>query len=171
MEDTADLGGVVLSLASIIQILSPDTCISSLIKESKEKPLHLFILDNIYRLRKRLKFPKQYLRWETKHLKDYILKLGGRLDYEVGVLNPLTAAGEDPFFAILAYLEDERLDIGPLKYHRVTSTEFAIILGCTLGRMGYHTNPYYGHTRSQMLRIGTAVACGVVKDLRRPEEQ
>ncbi|KAF4493906.1 hypothetical protein FAGAP_9975 [Fusarium agapanthi] len=60
VKDTADFG-VLLSLASIVQTLFPDTRISSLIKESKEMPLLLFILDKLYRLRQELQMQDRYL--------------------------------------------------------------------------------------------------------------
>ncbi|EWY97424.1 hypothetical protein FOCG_16327 [Fusarium oxysporum f. sp. radicis-lycopersici 26381] len=171
VEDADDLGAILLSLASIEQALFPHKRISSLIKESKEKPLLLFIVDKLYQLRKKLQIPDQYLQGEIKHLKEYITELQNecRKYGETAVIHSITAATESPFLVVLARLKDKRPDIEPINYHRVTRTEFAIILGCILGSMGYYINPNYGHTHSQMLKIGTAVACGAVK-ARKPLE-
>ncbi|CZR49921.1 uncharacterized protein FPRO_16126 [Fusarium proliferatum ET1] len=54
VEDAADLGHILLSLASIYQIFFPQKQIFSMIEESKEQPLSKFILGKLYELRSKL---------------------------------------------------------------------------------------------------------------------
>ncbi|CVL09034.1 uncharacterized protein FMAN_14297 [Fusarium mangiferae] len=162
VEEASDLGGILLSLASIIQIHFPDTSISDLIKESKKMPPLLFILDKLYLLRKKLNMQDRYLQSETKNLKDYITELQDecRKHGTLVILQSVAKIPESSFLVILAKLKDMRSDIAPIDYHQVTMSVFNIILGYILGGIGYYINPDRGVTRSYLLQIGTAVACG-----------
>ncbi|EGU86832.1 hypothetical protein FOPG_16740 [Fusarium oxysporum f. sp. conglutinans race 2 54008] len=161
VEDATDLGGILLSLANIEQILFPHKLVSSMIEESKEQPLLLFILGKLYQLRQNLQLPDRYLRGEIKHLEGYVNELHEECAKHgrIPVLNSMTIR-EDPFLVILARLKVKRPDIGPINYHGVKKTDFAIILGCLIGSMGCYANASYVRTHSEMLQIGTAVACG-----------
>ncbi|KAF4414909.1 hypothetical protein FACUT_13856 [Fusarium acutatum] len=164
VEDAADLGAILLSLAIIEQILSPQKQIYSMIKESKDQPLPMFILDKLYQLRSKLHLPDQYLKGETKNLKRYVNELYDvcRKRSEVLVVNVRIETKDPlgPLFAMLARLKFRRPDIGPIDYHCVKKSEFAIILGFFLGSMGCYTDPNYIRTEADMVTIGAAVACG-----------
>ncbi|KAF5969171.1 hypothetical protein FCOIX_11022 [Fusarium coicis] len=164
VEDAADLGGILLSLASIYQIFFPQKQIFSTIEESKEQPLTMFILGKLYELRSTLQLEDQYLKGGIKDFEGYVKELynvcrGSSkikvVHFRIGSTSPL-----DPLFVILARLKFERPDIGPIDYHGVKKSEFAIILGFFLGRMGCYTSPTYIHTEEDLVRIGTAVASG-----------
>ncbi|KAF5709863.1 hypothetical protein FGLOB1_5745 [Fusarium globosum] len=162
VEDASDLGGILLSVASIIQIHFPNTSISYLIKESKRMPPLLFILDKLYLLRKKLKMQPRYLQKETKDLKEYIAEIQDecRKHGTIVIFQSVAKITESPFLVILAKLKDMRSDIAPIDYHQITMLDFTIILGCILGGMGCYINLDSGVTWSYLRQIGTAVACG-----------
>ncbi|SCO87666.1 uncharacterized protein FRV6_11793 [Fusarium oxysporum] len=162
VEDAADLGAILLSLANIEQLLFPHKFISSMMEESREKPPLLFVLEKIYQLRKELQLPDQYLSPGIKHLERYIDELYAEYRKNRLIIPFITSlpTKEDSFLAILAQLKIRRPDIGPINDRGVKRTEFAIILGCVLGSMGCYVPANYAHTHSLMLRIGTAAANG-----------
>jgi hypothetical protein len=162
LQDDNGLKGVILSLSSLQSLLFPHKTISSLIAESKQQTPHLFVLCLIYELRAHLGLPFQHLQDSIQDLEGYandIYNHCRHLDNAIRVAPIFSQTDTIP--VILASLKQQRVDLGPIDWSQVTTTEFAIMTGVFVGATKCY--PYPRHASIRMVAIGTAAVRGMYK--------
>jgi hypothetical protein len=158
--DDHNLGMVLCSLACLSSII-PGQNASSWILESRKNGVHSLMLSKIYIFRKTLEF-------DFEHID------GNFVDHVNEIYSSSCATGETPLslnrapkkpddlYIILASLEAQDFDLGPINRQRVTTTELAIIIGFSLARRKQHVvasiPPDY------LLHLGTVIVRGLRQD-------
>jgi hypothetical protein len=161
VENDRGLKGIVLSLACLRRIVQPDVTIPSLLRESDERPPLSFTLNQINILRRELKLPYKYLRDTTEDLENYTNDIYITICETRPDISPIHDMPKEKASlpVILACLEQQVSDLGPIDWWKVKSIDFAIILGFRLGHAGWYAFPR--HARLNMLQIGTGIALGL----------
>ncbi|KAF4414908.1 hypothetical protein FACUT_13855 [Fusarium acutatum] len=161
VENDIGFSGIILSLACLRRLLLPNETISTLIEESKQEPMLMFVLRQIHMLRQFLGLPlmevDSSMNLENCTNEIYIHYCNTRRNIIPIMGLPET---EDSLPSILARLDQQASGgLGLVDLWKVKSTELAIILGFFLGCNEYYAFPQ--HAQKNMLLIGTAIARGM----------
>ncbi|CVL09071.1 uncharacterized protein FMAN_15414 [Fusarium mangiferae] len=155
-------GGIILSLACLRRLLLPDETITTLIEESKQESMLMFILRQIHNLRQLLGLPPMGVDSSVMNLQDYTIEIYNRYCEIHGDIIPIMCLPEreDSLPFILACLDQRTpASLGLANRWKVMSTELAIIFGFFLGCEKRYAFPL--HAQKNILLIGTGIARGM----------
>ncbi|KAL7757090.1 hypothetical protein ACKLNR_014083 [Fusarium oxysporum f. sp. zingiberi] len=150
---------ILFSLANIQRLLSPDTSLSTFIKNSRCTDPLKFIVINIQRQRAHLRLP--YKTWdeiinntEGCTNENYVHYVKNNMILSIGGV-PSQA---DPLSVLLQKWKEQGSkgqDHEVIDYSSIKEPELAIIIGYEMGAAGCCAHPAFARPEEQLLRLGT----------------
>jgi hypothetical protein len=150
--------GILLSLFCLLKLFFPKKRLPSLILMSRERPPRPLCVVLCYTLFKELGCPQNNLKDDLSSLETYVLKIF-KLYREACksiwtvVVVPTTL---ESVTEILSSLEQQWHDLGWIDWWRITTTDFAVVVGFRLGEVGWFVRPKV--SMEQILGIATDIA-------------